>query len=95
MADEPLLDVRGPAYGEDDNLVAVITKTREELAGAGAGRMEVIGAAPTIELIQDPIQIDTHDERFGHKSQARIIDNSSKTAGIDSQKRAKAKGVGR
>src|SRR5438477_2326296 len=59
MFDQPLLHVRFPADGEDDHLVADFIQALQELPRSRAWRMEIIGAFPAVELIQDAIQINT------------------------------------
>ena len=58
---QPFLHVGRPAHGEHDNAITSRVQMFEEIPGSWAWWMEVIGAAPAIELVQDAVEINTDD----------------------------------
>ncbi len=66
MLDEPLLDVLFPADGENDNAIALLDERSQKFFGPGTRRMKIARALPTVEKVEDAVEIDADNQRVRH-----------------------------
>src|SRR6266496_6105056 len=61
MLPKPCLHVVLPSHREHYHVVTALVKPAQKLPSARSRIVKVAGAAPSVEQVQDAVQIDTHD----------------------------------